>query len=143
MKPTQLQAQALVDELMMKNKVGEQFSHNVPSDWPIEAWHLLLNVESEFWDTESLHFWVAGHVYTPEEIVRILAMSSYGRVRCRIADKRNLPKDMFATLAKHEDEGVRSCIAQNKKTPLEVVKSLKNDSSEIVRRIVNFQLAGR
>jgi hypothetical protein len=140
MTTTQQQAQALVDELMERNKLGDQFTHSIPSDWPIEAWHLLLTVESELWDMESLHRWIAGFVYTPEEIVRILARSPNWHVRSNVASKRNLPKDLFALMAKDEDEAVRGSIAQNKKTPMEILQSLKDDPTETVRRIVQFRL---
>jgi hypothetical protein len=137
---TPQQAQALVDELVMKNKIGDQFTHSVPEDWPIESWRLLLKAECECWDTENLHCWIASHVYAPEEIVRILAQSSEWRVRSRISEKRNLPKDLFLVMAKDEDEGVRQHVARNKKTPLEVVESLKNDPAETVRRLVKMRL---
>jgi hypothetical protein len=138
---TPQQAQTLVDELVTKNKVGDQFTHNVPDDWPIEAWRLLLKAECECWDTENLHCWIAGHVYAPEEIVRTLAQSPVRRVRWRVAEKRNLPKDLFAVMAKDDSEGVRQCIACNKKAPLEVIESLKNDPAETVRRLVKNRLA--
>lgn len=137
---SQREAQALVDELMAKNKATDQFTESVPEDWPIEAWRLLLAAESKCWDIESLHCWIANHVYAPEEIVRALATSPHRRVRSWIASKRNLPKDLFSTMAKDEDETIRSSIARNKKAPLEVVESLKDDPAETVRRVVQYRL---
>jgi hypothetical protein len=139
MKVSQQKAQALVDKLLEKNKVTDQFSEPVPDDWPIEAWRLLLNAESECWDIESLHCWIAHHVNAPEEIIRTLAKSPYRRVRSWVASKRNLPKDLFAVMAQDEDETIRSRIAQNKKTPLKVIESLKDDPEENVRRVVRYR----
>lgn len=140
MKIKQQNVQALVEELIEKNKLTDQFSEPVPEDWPIEAWRLLLNTESECWDTESLHCWIAHHVYAPEEIIRVLAKSPYRRVRSWVASKRNLPKDLFEVMAQDKDETIRSRIAQNKKAPLKVVESLKNDPAESVRRVVQYRL---
>jgi hypothetical protein len=130
----------LVDELMASNSSGDQFGHSVPSDWPLEAWLLLLDSRSSQWDTESLHFWLAGHVNAPEQIVRILAGSPHMRVRWRIARKRKLPVDLFEVLAHDEDEGVRNSIAENKKTPREVLARMLADPSASVRRLVEARL---
>lgn len=69
------QARKLVAELVARNSIGEQFTDDVPPDWPLEAWELLLDAKSNNFDTESLHFWLAGHVYMPYEIVRTLGKS--------------------------------------------------------------------
>jgi hypothetical protein len=140
MKTHQQNAQVLVERFMEQNIITNQFTEPVPEDWPIEAWRLLLKVKSEFWDTESLHCWIVHHVYTPEEIVRLLAISPNRRVRSWVASKRNLPKDLFVILSRDEDETVRSRIAQNKKAPREVMESLKDDPSESVRRVVQYNL---
>jgi len=137
----QQEAQALVDELVEKNKATDQFSESVPDDWPIEACRLLLTAESELWDIESLHCWITNHVYAPEEIVRVLAKSPYRRVRSWTASKRNLPKDLFAVMAQDEDETIRCSIARNKKAPLAVVESLKDDPAETVRRAVQYRVS--
>jgi hypothetical protein len=133
--------QSLVSELMSRNKIGDQFSHDVPPDWPIEAWRLLLGEKSDQWDTESLHFWLAHHVYAPDEIVRILAASPSRRVRWRIAQKRNLPLDLFEMLATDHDEGIRRSVAENKKAPRDVIEMLRADPSESVRRLAESRLA--
>lgn len=132
---------ALVDELIVRNSEGDQFTHHVPIDWPIEAWRILLEAKSAKWDIESLHFWLAGHVNAPDEIVRTLASSPFTRVRWRIARKRNLPADLFAFMASDEDEGVRSSLAENKKTPRDVLIMLNSDASESVRRVVKLRLS--
>lgn len=136
-------AHRLVSEIIAHNSAGDQFTHSVPPDWPIEAWRILLKAKSDQWDTENLHFWLAGHVNAPNEVVRALAASPTMRVRWRIARKRNLPLDLFALLAGDEDEGVRSSIAENKKTPHEVLVRLISDPSESVRRVVELRLAAR
>jgi hypothetical protein len=138
---TSQELQSQVDALMEENKVGENFSACIPSDWPTEAWRMVLNSESPHWDQECLHVFVARHVHAPAEIVRELATSPYWRVRVTIAMKRNLPKDLFPILAQSPDEAVRSTIAANKKAPITVIESLKNDEAESVREMVGRRLA--
>ena len=130
------QTNALVHELMVANSMGGQFTHDVPDGWPIDAWRLLLETTSEQWDTESLHFWLAGQMLAPDEVVRILAASPLMRVRWRIATKRRLPVDLFAVLAADDDEGVRNAIAQNTKTPRSILLGMRADRAEEVRRLV-------
>lgn len=131
----------LVSRLIQENKHSNEFTSPIPENWPIEAWRLLMQTDSELWSTESLHMWIAGHTYAPEEVVRILSASPSERVRWRVASKRNLPKDLFSVLASDECDGVRQSIVRNRKAPLEVLENLRNDPSLVVRKLVEMRLS--
>lgn len=131
----------MANDLMRKNGIGDYFSENIPPEWPLEVWEYLLKVKNEKWDEESLHYWISHHTYIPDAIVRQLSRSPYWRVRSRIAEKRNLPADLFLILSKDNDEAVRSSIAKNKKAPLDIIKGMENDQAETVQRMVKIRLA--
>jgi len=134
------EAMELVNCLIDENSSSDSFNDAIPSNWPIEAWRILLDVRSEKWDLAHFHTWIAGHAYAPEEIVRMLAKNTERRVRMRVAEKRNLPTDLFLELAKDCDEGVRQSVARNKKTPKDIMRYLENDRSNAVRDLVKLQL---
>lgn len=125
----------LVEDFMANHCVDGEFPPAVPPEWPLEAWSTLSNLESEHWDTESLHFWLAGQAGAPAVLLRRLATSRFLRVRWRVARRRTLPEDLFAALADDADEGVRNSVAENEKTPRDVLRKLEADASEAVRRL--------
>lgn len=134
------EARDLVNCLMHKNSSSDAFDHAIPSGWPIEAWRILLDVRSSKWGLDCFHVWIAGHVYAPEEIIRILAKNTERRVRMRVAEKRNLPSDLLWELARDCDEGVRQSVARNKKTPVKILEYLADDQSDAVRGLVKLRL---
>ena len=73
---------------------GDKDTPCFPHDWLEEHWLILVR------DHASLHFWVAHQPRAPEVVVRSLATSEDTRVRWRVAMKRNLPADLFVTMAK-------------------------------------------
>ena len=61
-------------------------------------------------------------------------------MRSILAEKRNLPSDIFKVLSKDSSSLVRRKIAANKKTPLVMVGNLANDEDEDVARVAKFRL---
>ena len=58
-------------------------------------------------DTTPVRGWVAGNVYTPEHLLRKLAMDKNSKVRAEVADNPEAPKDVLAQLLDDEDPEVR------------------------------------
>ena len=78
-------------------------------------------------------FWVAQNKTVPHGILELLVSHPDPRIRCAIARKRKLTKELFERLAADEDESVRMTVALNKKVPTKVLADLINDNSSLVR----------
>ena len=72
--------------------------------------------------------------------LRLLATHVNPKIRESAASSYNTPEDLFVTLARDSDEGVRACVARNQTAPSDVLRSLAEDPSERVRGFlaVNF-----
>ena len=79
----------------------------------------------------------------PSEIMRILAAQGDEVVRSILAEKRRLPPDLFDLLSKDPSSLVRKKVAANKKTSIDIVRSLVGDVDEEVARVAEFQLNSR
>jgi hypothetical protein len=65
--------------------------------------------------------------------LRLLADSPNPKIRESVASSYHAPEDVFATLAKDADAGVRSWLARNETVPCDILRSLADDESEAVR----------
>lgn len=77
--------------------------------------------------------WVAHNKNVPISILRILIHDENTEVRSMVASKRKLEGDMFDTLAKDPDAGVRQRLAYNAKITPAALAKLKQDADPIVR----------
>lgn len=115
----------------------EYTTMGLPTDWPLAVWHVLIEEYPE------RRVWAAHQVHCPEPIVRQLSQDPEWRVRSRVAQKRNLPRDLFPVLAVDDDEAVRRQIACNQKSPIELVQALTRDPVESVARVAVYNLEKR
>ena len=65
--------------------------------------------------------------------LRLLAASENPKIRESVASSYHAPEDLFVTLAKDPDAGVRSWLARNESVPCDILRSLADDESEAVR----------
>lgn len=106
----------------------------LPDDWPLAVWQLLVQEYPDY------RFWAAHQVHCPEPIVRRLAIDPDWRVRLRVAQKRNLPADLFPVFAADPDDSIRKAIAAHPKTPLALVEALAKDGEGEVSRVARYNL---
>lgn len=101
---------------------------------PFGVWEeLILNFQSRKID-------VAQNITISVAVMGLLAIHGDEIVRSILAEKRNLPSDIFKLLSKDSSSLVRKKIAANKKTPLVMVGNLANDEDEDVARVAKFRL---
>jgi hypothetical protein len=109
----------------------------LPADWPLIVWEVLVE------EYPDCRYWAAHQVHCPEPIVRRLAADPAGRIRSRIARKRNLPADLFELLATDSYEPVRRAVACNAKAPLARVEALTRDADPTVAEVAALELRRR
>jgi len=109
----------------------------IPADWSDACWSCLVDL------FPHLRTWVAHQPYAPEGVIRHLATVDDWEVRYRVAEKRNLPRDLFVALAADPAPLVRVALARNAKAPLELVEELSSDPQPDVARAACFQLERR
>jgi hypothetical protein len=88
---------------------------------------------------------VAERASNPDTLHRLFEESRTGKadsfgVPLFLAQNRKTPSDILVELAKHEHPAVRAQVAQNPQTPEEVVESLRNDCASFVREFVEKRL---
>lgn len=88
---------------------------------------------------------VAEQASNPEILQRLFEESRTGKadsfgVPLFLAQNHNVSPDILVKLAKHEHPAVRAQVAQNPRTPEEVVASLRNDCVLFVRELVEKRL---
>ncbi|PTX99385.1 hypothetical protein DB346_16165 [Verrucomicrobia bacterium LW23] len=101
---------------------------------PLDVWLDVLSQHPEFKRA------VASNKLLEIPVMRVLARDNDPLVRCDIAEKPNLPDDLFYLLANDADEAVRARVAYNKNVPLDILHYLKNDSSDVVVQAVKNRL---
>jgi len=72
--------------------------------------------------------------------LRLLATHPNPKIRESVASSYHAPEDLYWSLARDIDAGVRSCLAKNPAAPCDVLRELASDESEQVRAwvAVNF-----
>ena len=65
--------------------------------------------------------------------LRLLATHANPKIRESVASSLHAPEDLFVTLARDPDAGVRACLARNESVPCDILRSLADDESETVR----------
>jgi hypothetical protein len=65
--------------------------------------------------------------------LRLLATHKNPKIRESVASSYHAPEDLFETLARDPDIGVRACLARNEQVPCDILRSLADDESETVR----------
>ncbi|MDH6593899.1 hypothetical protein M2165_003788 [Variovorax sp. TBS-050B] len=88
----------------------------------------------------SHHMDVAQNRTIPPEVMRLLCQHGNEAVRATWADKRRLPEDLLRSLSDDPSSLVRKKIAANAKSPIDSVKKLALGSDEDVARVAMFRL---
>jgi len=77
----------------------------------------------------------------PIEILQLLSKDADPNVRCVVAGKRKLSRELFESLAADFDEGVRQRVACNKSVPTDLLERLSVDLIPLVADTARKQLA--
>jgi len=119
------------------SKNDSDIARSLSEEASLDVWtDLIFNFKSHQID-------VAQNRTIPSEIMRILAAQGDEVVRSILAEKRRLPPDLFDLLSKDPSSLVRKKVAANKKTSIDIVRSLVDDVDEEVARVAEFQLNSR
>ena len=119
------------------SKNDSDIARSLSEEASLDVWtDLIFNFKSHQID-------VAQNRTIPSEIMRILAAQGDEVVRSILAEKRRLPPDLFDLFSKDPSSLVRKKVAANKKTSIDIVRSLVDDVDEEVARVAEFQLNSR
>lgn len=107
------------------SRLKAEYDRSAMEDAPLAVWREVIKRYPDYVQ------WVIHNKTIPLEILEELC-ESHPESRYFIASKRKLSLELFAFLSQDPDPMVRSGIAVNKKTPLEVLVNLLSDEDEDV-----------
>ena len=102
----------------------EEYDRSTSEDASLETWHELISNHPE------MREWVAQNKTVPVEILELLCSDQNVQVRCVVATKRKLSKELQLKLAQDSDESVRNRLVYNAKACKEALELLSNDTFE-------------
>jgi len=109
---------------LRRSEIPNEYKRAGCEEAPYEVWMEIIE------NHPKMRIWVARNRTITTELQTILAKDKDFLVRYAIASKYPIDRSLYEILSKDQEESVRLRIITNKKTPLDILKTMANEDRE-------------